>query len=97
MILAVMNETYAIAYIEAWKSQDFSGVWTRNLAIPVQRSNELSNEATDVGSPLFVGYNKAREEWISLYMKCFIYRTADMKSGKLWSSQLWMQFMQLGI
>ena len=30
---------------EAWKIQDFNGVWTRDLAIPVRRS-----EATDVGS-----------------------------------------------
>ena len=35
---------------EAWKIQDFNGVWTRDLAIPVQRSNQLSYEATDVGS-----------------------------------------------
>ena len=33
-------------HIEAWKSQDFNGVWTRDLAIPVQRSNQLSYEAT---------------------------------------------------
>ena len=25
--------------IEAWKRQDFNGVWTRDLAIPVRRSN----------------------------------------------------------
>ena len=51
MILAVMNAIYAIGYIvEAWKGQDFNGVWTRNLAIPVRRSNQLSYEATDVGS-----------------------------------------------
>ena len=31
--------------IEAWKSQDFNGVWTRDLAIPVRRSNQLSYEA----------------------------------------------------
>ena len=42
MILAVMGE--------AWKIQDFNGVWTRDLAIPVRRSNQLSYEATDVGS-----------------------------------------------
>ena len=36
--------------IEAWKSQDFNGVWTHDLAIPVRRSNQLSYEATDVGS-----------------------------------------------
>ena len=35
---------------EAWKSQDFNGVWTRDLAIPVRHSNQLSYEATDVGS-----------------------------------------------
>ena len=27
---------------EAWKSQDFNGVWTCHLVIPVQRSNQLS-------------------------------------------------------
>ena len=30
---------------EAWKSQDFNRVWTRDLAIPVRRSNQLSYEA----------------------------------------------------
>ena len=32
--------------IEAWKSQDFNGVWTRDLAILVRCSNQLSYEAT---------------------------------------------------
>ena len=32
---------------EAWKIQDFNGVWTRDLAIPVRRSNQLNYEATD--------------------------------------------------
>ena len=36
--------------IEAWKSQDFNGVWTHDLVIPVRHSNQLSYEATDVGS-----------------------------------------------
>ena len=36
--------------IEAWKRQDFNGVWTRDLVIPVRRSNQLSYEATDVRS-----------------------------------------------
>ena len=39
------------------KIQDFNGVWTRDLAIPVRRSNQLSYEATDVGSWSFVGSN----------------------------------------
>ena len=40
------------------KSQDFNGVWTRDLAIPVRRSNQLSCEATDVGSWSFVSSNE---------------------------------------
>ena len=55
MTLAVMNAIYAIAYLEAWKSQDFNRVWTRDFAIVVQRSNQLSYEAIDVGSWSFVG------------------------------------------
>ena len=43
---------------EAWKSQDFNRVWTRDLAIPVRRSNQLSYEATDVGSSSFVSSNE---------------------------------------
>ena len=50
MILAVVNSIYAIAYIEAWKIQDFNGLWTHDLAMPVRRSNQLSYEATDVGA-----------------------------------------------
>ena len=34
---------------------------------------------------------------VKLYMKYFIYWTAHVKSSKLWSSQLWTQFMQLRI
>ena len=50
MILAVMNAIYAIAYVEAWKSQDFNRVRTLDLAIVVRRSNQLSYEATDIGA-----------------------------------------------
>ena len=43
----------------AWKSQDFNGVWTGDLTIPVRRSNQLSSyEATDVGSWSFVSSHK---------------------------------------
>ena len=45
MIPAVMN---AITYIEALKIQDFNGVWTHDLTIPVPRSNQLSYETTDI-------------------------------------------------
>ena len=34
---------------------------------------------------------------VKWYMKGFIYWTADLKSSKLWSSQLWTQFKQLRI
>ena len=46
--------------IEAWKIQDFNRVslWTRDLVILVQCSNQLSYEATDVGSCSFVGSNE---------------------------------------
>ena len=33
---------------DAWKIQYFNGVWTYGLAIPVQCSNQLSYEATDI-------------------------------------------------
>ena len=56
MILAVMNAIFAIA-LRSLKIQDFNGVWTRDLAIPMRRSNQLSYEATDVGSWSFVGSN----------------------------------------
>ena len=46
------------AYIEAWKSQDFNGVSTRDLAIRVRRSNLLSYKAPDVGSSSFVSSNE---------------------------------------
>ena len=44
--------------IEAWTGQDFHWAWTLDLAIPVRRSNQLSYEATDVGSWSFVGSNE---------------------------------------
>ena len=43
---------------EAWESQYFNGVSTRDFAIPVRRSNQLSFEATDVGSWSFVSSNE---------------------------------------
>ena len=59
---------------EAWKIQDFDGVWTRDLAIPVRRSNQLSYEATDVGSWSFVGSNGPvrNESMTKWYMKWII-------------------------
>ena len=64
--------------------QDFNGIWTRDLAIPVRCSNQLSYEATDVGSwsllssqlPVISNY-----EW-KIYMKYIIYCIAGMKSNE---------------
>ena len=60
---------------EAWKIQDFNGVWTRDLAIPVRRSNQLSYKATDAGSWSFVGSNVPvrNESMMKWYMKWIIY------------------------
>jgi len=40
---------------------------------------------------------RVRNECWSYTMKYFIYWTADVKSSKLWYSQLWKQFMELCI
>ena len=49
--------------MESWKIQDFNGVWTRDLAIPVRRSNQLSYEATDVGWSFGGSNEPVRNEW----------------------------------
>ena len=47
------------------KIQVFNGIWTRDLAIPVRRSNQLSYEATNVGSwSIMCSYAPVKE------MKC---------------------------
>ena len=75
---------------EVRKSQDFNGVWTGDLAIPVRRSNTLgAGHLLVLMSPWSMD--------VKWSMKCFIYLTADLKSSELWSSQLWMQFKQLHI
>ena len=60
---------------EAWKIQDFNGVWTRDLTVPVRHSNQLSYEATDVGSWSFVGSNVPvrNESTMKWYIKWIIY------------------------
>ena len=42
---------------QAWKIQDFNGVWTYDLAMLVRRSDQLSYEFADVGSWSFVDSN----------------------------------------
>ena len=82
---------------EVWKSQDFNGIWTRHFAIPVRRSNQLSYEPTDVGSWSFVRSNVPvrNEPTMKWYMKWIIYELRIWNQVKLWSSQLWTQFLQL--
>ena len=55
------------------KIQDFNGVWTHDLAIPVRCSNQLSYEATDVGSwSIMCSYvpleKKMHSIWVSMYL-----------------------------
>ena len=70
----------------------------RDIAIRLPRSKQLSYEATDVGSWSFVGPRvPVRNECWTYNMKYFIYWTVDVKSSKLWPSQLWKQFMELCI
>ena len=47
------------------KNQDFNGIWTRDLAIPVRLSNQLSYKATDVvgGQAIF--------EWKRMFFQLF--------------------------
>ena len=68
---------------EAWKIQDFNGVWTRDLAIPVRHSNQLSYEATDVRSCSFVGSNVPvrNESTMKWYMKWIIYEMDHIWNG----------------
>ena len=77
-----------LCMIEACKSQDFNGVWTRDLAI---RCDAPTNWAM---KPLTLW---ARHLWVLMspwvmnekwYMTCFVFRTADVRSSQLWSSQL---------
>ena len=50
-----MNTIYAIEYIEAPNSQDVNRVWNCDPATMVRCSNQLSYEATHIGSWSFVG------------------------------------------
>ena len=63
--------------------------------MPVRRSNQLSYEATDVGSWLFVGSNfpVRNESMNEMIYENYLYIELRMwNQVKLWSSQLWTQF-----
>ena len=72
---------------EAWKIQDFNGVWTCDLVIAVRHSNQLSYEANDVESWSFVGSNVpvSNESMMKWYMKWIIYELRIWNQVKLWS------------
>ena len=53
MILAVMNAIYAIAYIEACKSQDLNRVWTCELAISYEINHQVSYDTRSYESNLW--------------------------------------------
>ena len=67
--------------VEAWKSQDFNGVWARDLAIPVQRSNQLSYKATDVGNWSFVSPNV-----------CFQYAPVKLLTKEIFLGFDWLEW-----
>ena len=50
MIPAVVNAIYAITLKSLKKIREFNGIWIRDLAIPVRCPNQLSYEATAIGS-----------------------------------------------
>ena len=69
MIFAIMKVIYAIEYKEAWNSQDFSRVWTRDL---VYWCDILSNWAMKAwmfgaGNKSYIGMNQSveNEQYIS--------------------------------
>ena len=77
---------------EAWKIQDFNGVWTRDLAI--FRCDAVTNWAM---KPLTLGAGHlwvlmvpwGMNQWWKWYMKWIIYELRIWNQVKLWSSQLW--------
>ena len=66
MILAEVTAIYICNYVRSLrKIQDFNGIWTRDLQIPVQRSNQLSYKATDVAG------GQAILEWKRMFFQLF--------------------------
>ena len=70
MTFAVMMQFMQLR-IEARKSQDFNGIWIRDLAIPKRRSKQLRYEATDVRRSLF--NEPVRNDHAKWYIKYFLH------------------------
>ena len=65
------------------KFRSFNGIWTCNLAIPVRYSNQLSHEATDVGSwSVMCLYAPVKEMNVKDVHEINHIRTAAMKSNE---------------
>ena len=63
--------------------QDFNGLGTRELAIPVRCSNQLSYEATDVWSwSMICSYVPEKEMNVNDVYEIHHIRTAEMKSNE---------------
>ena len=60
-------------YRSLQKARDFNGVWTYDPAIPVRWSNQLSYEATDVGSWSFVGRREPMRNECELIIRSISY------------------------
>ena len=81
---------------EAWKIQDVNGIWTRDLAIPVQRSNQLSYDYIYISHwrwELESDVPVRNESTMKWCMKWIIYELRIWNQVKLWSSHLWTQFL----
>ena len=70
-------------------------LWPRDTS--ANCSNQLSHEATDVGtwSIMCSKCSRERDECDKCISNKSYIKTAEMKSNEEWSSQLWTQFMQL--
>ena len=70
-------------------------LWPR--ATSANCSNQLSHEATDVGtwSIMCSKCSRERDECDKCISNKSYIKTAEMKSNEEWSSQLWTQFMEL--
>ena len=70
--------------------------WTCECVVLVRCSDQLSYEATDVGSwSVMCSYVPVKEMNVTDVYEINHISTAEMKSSEEWSLQLWMQFMQL--
>ena len=67
------------------KIHDFNRIWTRDVAIPVRCSNQLSYEATDVGSwSIMCLYVPVKEMNVTNEYQINHIRTAERKANEEW-------------